>query len=80
MAWEISPDLGLRIWTDFDNEQIARIFEAHQKRVDEEWFRTAWLASNILNAWGAKTTPEKLLGGAFRKPPPSAPDEPRDED
>nr|NIM59454.1 hypothetical protein [Candidatus Aminicenantes bacterium] len=44
-------------------------FLIYQKNYDKLiWYRTAWLASNIMNMWterGKAITPEKLLGKGF---------------
>jgi hypothetical protein len=53
---------------ELDIYELGRIFNGHFKREQAEWYRAAAIGAWILNANGAKTTPEKLLGPAFKKP------------
>lgn len=84
MAFEIGVDIGLRYQADeFDDAQFDLIVAGYQTRIEHDWQIAAWQTSHILNtvraAVGVKgdlVTPEKLLGGAFRrKQPATATDE-----
>ena len=65
-------DIGLQPWNDADAfwnmtpAEFDRTVAAYRKRIDDEWYRTAWMVAWIMRPHiKKKITPEKLLG---RKP------------
>jgi len=57
-------------------QEFTTAVNAHGKKRQEEWLRTAWLASWIINVQlprGKNVTPQKLLGAEFFGEPEKSP-------
>ncbi len=65
MAYDISPDVGLRYW-NLTPREFVMIAEGHIERTEREWYRTAWLAAHMLSPYRKQgqppPKPHKLLG------------------